>query len=68
MSSSIKSGKAVWKEGGVYMRKGAKYLEANYGEVAAQIWAQVKSVFGVIWSVDFTSSILATSVFSGAMF
>jgi len=50
LESSIKSGKAAWKEGGVYMRKGAKYLEANYGEVAAQIWAQFKTVFGVIWS------------------
>merc|ERR1712179_683257 len=47
LESSIKSGKAAWKEGGVYMRKGAKYLEANYGEVAAQIWAQFKTVFGV---------------------
>jgi len=50
VESTLKSGKAAWKEGGVYMRKGAKYLEANYGDLAMQIWAQIKTGFGVIWS------------------
>jgi len=50
VESSLKSGKAAWKEGGVYMRKGAKYLETNYGDLFAQIWSQVKAACGIIWS------------------
>merc|ERR1719228_1903397 len=50
VESTLKSGKAAWKEGGVYMRKGAKYSEANYGDLAMQIWVQIKTGFGVIWS------------------
>lgn len=50
VESSVKSGKAAWKEGGVYMRKGAKYLEANYGDLFANILAQAKTACGIIWS------------------
>merc|ERR1712129_346921 len=53
VESSLKSGKAAWKEGGVYMRKGAKYLETNYGDLFAQIWSQVKAACGIIWSYVF---------------
>lgn len=50
--SSLKSGKAAWKEGGVYMRKGAKYVEKNYGDLFQNIWDQTKAAFGIIWSVS----------------
>jgi len=49
VESSLKSGKAAWKEGGVYMRKGAKYVEKNYGDLFQNIWDQAKAAFGIIW-------------------
>lgn len=54
VDSSLKSGQAAWKEGGVYMRKGAKYMEDNYGDLLANIWAQMKVAFGIIWSYILT--------------
>eukprot|EP00092_Neocalanus_flemingeri_P007693 GFUD01008308.1.p1 GENE.GFUD01008308.1~~GFUD01008308.1.p1 ORF type:complete len:445 (+),score=149.66 GFUD01008308.1:53-1387(+) len=50
VESSLKSGKAAWKDGGHYMRKGAKYVETNYGDLFVNIWEQAKAAFGFIWS------------------
>jgi len=49
LESSLKSGKAAWKDGGVYMRKGAKYMETNYGDIFRNILDQTKAALGIIW-------------------
>lgn len=49
VESTIKSGKSAWKQGGVYMRKGAKYIETNYGDLLNSGWIQTKAFLEMIW-------------------
>jgi len=49
IDSSISGTKAAWKEGGIYMRKGARYVEENHGETLSGIWQSVKFGCNAIW-------------------
>lgn len=47
---TISGGQVAWKEGGSYIRKGAKYIEENHGDRIASVWDSVKAGGAVIWS------------------
>jgi len=51
VESSIKSGKTAWKQGGFYIRKGAKYIESNYGDLFANVIAQAKTALAKLWRI-----------------
>lgn len=43
------SGQSAWKEGGRYLRQGAKYMETNHGDTIASIWEVMKSGVTFVW-------------------
>ena len=47
--SASKWGAAAWRDGAKYMRKGAKYIETNYGDLLGQVLAETKSVLQLVW-------------------